>query len=84
VRYSVWDSVWDSVRDSVWASVWDSVWASVRDSVWASVWASVIAENDEDNPFLPEFEILELGAVYYGTNDDGIAHVIMPGKNEVS
>jgi len=94
-----WDSVRDSVRDSVWASVRDSVWASVRDSVrdsvrasvrdsvrdsvWASVRDSVIEENSK-NPFLPEFEILELGAVFYGIDKDGIAHVIMPGKDEVA
>jgi hypothetical protein len=88
VRASVWDSVWASVRASVWASVWDSVrdsvwasvWDSVRDSVWASVWASVKFD-DSENYGIPLLDILDAGCVFYGVDSDGVAHVIIVGKD---
>ena len=61
---------------------WDSVRDSVRDSVWASVWASV-EYKDDSNPFLPLQRICETGAVFYGVDKNGIAHVIMPDSSEV-
>lgn len=80
----VWASVWASVRASVWVSARDSardsVWVSARDSVWASVWASVIHEDDA-NYGLPLLDMLAAGCVLYGIDDDGVAHVIMVGKD---
>ena len=93
---SVWDSVRDSVRDSVWESVWESVWDSIRDSVWASVRASVrtsvresvgdsirdsVVHEDDANYGLPLLDMLAAGCVLYGIDDDGVAHVIMVGKD---
>ena len=85
---SVWDSVWGSVRDSVrdsvmnsvWDSVWGSVWDSVRDSVWDSVWASV-RYDDVDNYGLPLLDLLDAGCVLYGIDRNGIAHVVIVGKD---
>jgi len=76
-----WDSVRASVWDSVWASVWDSVWASVRASVRASVWASVSFEDDR-NYGIPLLDCLDAGCVLYGIDKDGVAHVVMVGKDE--
>jgi len=74
VRYSVWDSVRYSVRDSVRYSVRDSVRYSVRDSVWAS-----IIMNDDANHGIPMLDCMILGGgIFYGVDDDGIAHVIVP------
>jgi hypothetical protein len=42
-----------------------------------------ISSDDSDSPFLPELEVLEYGAVLIGVDDRGIAHVVMPLKNEV-
>jgi hypothetical protein len=81
VRGSVRGSVWGSVRGSVRDSVWGSVRDSVRDSVWGSVWDSVVYD-DLDSPFLLELEVLEYGAVLYGIDKKGIAHVIMPTAKE--
>ena len=95
VRDSVWDSVWYSVRASVWASLWASVWASVRDSVWDSVLDSVRASvldsvrasvcdsvryDDSDNYGLPLLDVMDAGCVFYGIDKQGVAHVIMVGK----
>ena len=74
-----WDSVWDSVRDSLRASVEYSLWDSVRDSLRASVRISFLL-SDDDNFALPLIECLENGCVLYGVSDDGVAHVIMVGK----
>ena len=73
---SVWDSVRDSVLDSVRASVWDSVWASVLDSVRASVVC-----DEHANYGIPLIDCLEAGCVLYGVSDDGVAHVVMVGKD---
>ena len=57
---------------------WDSVWDSVRGSVWDSVWASVIMGDDTNNG-LPMIDCMILGGgIFYGVDDDGIAHVIVP------
>jgi hypothetical protein len=80
---SVWASVRASVRASVWDSVRDSVRASVRDSVRASVWDSVVLD-DGASPFLLEHDILDYGAVLYGIDKGGVAHVIMPTAEEVA
>lgn len=81
---SVWDSVrasvWASVRASVWAPVWDSIWDSIWDSVRASVWDSVVRE-DAANHGLPLTDVLAAGCVFYGIDDDGVAHVIMVGQD---
>ena len=58
------------------ASEWASVRASVRDSAWASV-----CSPDEENYGLPLIGCLEAGCVLYGVSDDGVAHVIMFGKD---
>jgi hypothetical protein len=84
---SVRGSVWDSVRDSVWGSVWGSVRDSVRGSVWDSVRDSVwdsVALDDGASPHLLEHDVLDYGAVLYGIDKDGVAHVIMPTKDEVN
>jgi hypothetical protein len=78
-----WGSVWDSVQDSVQDSVWDSVWGSVWGSVWDSVRGSVCLDDDK-NPFLLEHDVLDYGAVLYGVDKKGIAHVIMPTSKEVA
>ena len=89
VRDSVWTSVWTSVRTyirasiwpSVWTSVWASVWASAEASAEASIWASV-KYADEENYGLPLLDCLDAGCVLYGIDDDGVAHVIMIGKDQ--
>jgi len=83
VRGSVWASVWDSVWDSVWASVWGTVRGTVRGSVWGSVKGSVVLD-DGISPFVLEHDILDYGAVLYGIDGDGVAHVVMPTKEEVA
>ena len=61
---------------------WGSVRDPVRGSVWDSVWCSVVMVNAK-NPFLPLLEIIEKGAVFYGIDNEGYAHIIMPSAKEV-
>jgi len=60
---------------------WDSVRYSVWDSVWDSVWASVIVENDK-NHGIPMIDCILNGGIFYGVDDKGVAHVVVPRMRE--
>jgi len=78
LRASLWASLGASLRDSLRDSLWDSLWASLRDSLWATV-----DGHDKYRVFITEMKIVMESAFLMGITDDGTAHVVMPGKDEI-
>jgi hypothetical protein len=52
-----------------------SIWSSIRSSIWSS-----IIYNDEDNYGMPLIDCMESGCVFIGVDRDGVAHIVMVGK----
>jgi hypothetical protein len=93
LRDSLRDSLWDSLRASLRDSLWDSLWASLGASLWDSLWDSLGAslgasfrasQDDKYKAFGTEMDIVLSSAVLMGITDDGTAHVVMPGKDEMN
>jgi len=86
-----WSSIWSSIRSSIWSSIWSSIessiessiGSSIRLSIWSSIrssiWSSIIY-NDEDNYGMPLIDCMESGCVFIGVDRDGVAHIVMVGK----
>jgi hypothetical protein len=75
------DQLWDQLRDQLWGPLRDQLWDQLRDQLWGPLYASLLMDDTTD-PWYSLIDALESGCLLMGIDKDGVAHVVMVGKDE--
>jgi hypothetical protein len=73
--------LWDQLRGHLWDQLRGHLWGHLWDQLWDQFYSALMMDDDTD-PWCSLIDALESGCLLMGITKDGVAHVVMVGKED--